>query len=283
MEPIITAKSSVYHVFLELAIKDNKDADFARQLVRLLPQAIKEAKVGFDNIVKVWRYEYGLPITVGNKIVIGSNVFIEVERLYNAVKNANAYLTSSQLLEYLKNLENPDKHEDFLFEMRPLMKFKRIRKIPEHEVNGAGSKKIDWLFRFGFLKIVFDIKHRHKSLVTHMGTIIEDIEQKREPPSPPKTNPGDLFRSVESKFNRSLGIFRLQGVWIQTEIAEDHDPLVSFFKKSLDKWRIHFCIISNWTDRAFIITRNPLQKIIVGWVFNLKTSKGFTFKDSAKI
>jgi len=177
---------------------------------------------------------------------------------------------------FLERLKNHAKHEDVLFEMRPL-KCIVSNAVPEYEIAGLGqgNTTCDWHFRIGPIHIVLDVKNRIKSLIGHMAAIASSLNAGVVSITPPAPNPSDLFRDVEGKFRPICQLRQIQGAWIQTGIKEDEKALLTYFAQSLNKRKVHFAIISDWQDDALILARNPLTKLILRRTFKIAESKRF--------
>src|SRR6266852_6411281 len=113
-------RSTMYEAFKKLAIGYGDKEAYAIELLKLLPQSLKEAPVWLDNLTNLWRYEYGLPIDrmPEEMVVVGTNMYLPVSELYCAVRIADKRLSRIQLLEFLERLSDKGKHADTLFEMR---------------------------------------------------------------------------------------------------------------------------------------------------------------------
>lgn len=268
--------STVIESFKKMAISSGDSEDYAKELVRLLPQEIKETCVWHDKITNLWRYEFGSPYKdLPNNITVrGTNQFPPIKNLYVAMKNADKYLTREQLFEFINRLKDPDKHLDVLFEMRPVINISKKYRI-KNEVTGLGigNKRIDWYINTGLIRILFDVKYRIKSLIKHFEEIIPHIKAGIQSIQPSSPDPSDLFKSTEDKFIKRCGFRYLQGVWIKTEIKEDEIKLIYYFNNKLDRKKVHFAILSDWKMDAYILTRNILQKHLLKKIFKLTESK----------
>ena len=268
-------KSNMHDAFIKCAAEHDDSSDYAIELLKLLPQKLKSALVFFEKLTKLWRYYYGKPFDrmPGNTIISGTNMYFSVLELYKSIRIANKNLTKKQLYEYLDRLSIIEKHYDVLFEMRPMKDVKKTLKATyEISRKGIGNTTCDWQVTYNFTNIIFDVKNRIKSLIKHMEHIIPALNKSTATIQPTAPNPEDLFKSVETKFKERCYLFQLQGVWIHTEIKEHEEKLIDYFKKKLNKKKVHFVIISDWENDAFILARNKLIKFILKRVFCLLES-----------
>ncbi len=277
----IGGTSSIYDIFMQISADIGDSKEYATELVKLLPGPIKQSDVWYCRLTKKWRYNYGNPFNglPGNSIISGTNDNFPVLHLYQSVKIADNKLTRVQLLKYLRRIEDIEKHNDVLFEMRPIINLNSFFQ-PEYEKCGLGegNRNVDWyIHKFG-INIVFDVKNRVKSLINHIKEIktgITEGEKNINPNLFKSPEPIDLFKSVECKLKEKCFLSQIQGVWIKTGIKEDKQKLNSFFENDINKKKIHFAIISDWRDDAYILVRNRLIKMIIKKVFNIYESDRF--------
>jgi len=261
---------SAFHV-LSKEFKD--DLEIANSLYNLLPPAIKNTVVDCNPTnTKLWTYKFGENFKLPNNAVATGRPtqFPYILNLYNCIKLAKKYLTASQLKQFLKNLSNPAKHTDFLFEMRPILAVDSSTSA-KYEARGysPGNKTIDWLVMPSRKPhILIDVKHRQKSLVSHL---IASLMTQVKFPAP---NPEDLFKSALDKFKSCTDNSSLQGIWVYSLIKEDKTKLLNYFN-DLDPTKIHFIILSDWKDDGFVLTQNEEQKSLLLNTFKLLESNRF--------
>ena len=276
---IIGGRSRMYDRFIDLAAKHGDDQSYAVELLRLLPQNIKEAPVWFDELTRLWRYEYGVPFDrlPEGTIISGTNVNRPVQDLYAAIKLADKFLTRAQLLHFRERLSNREKHGEVLFEMRPVRDVEDGLQIT-YEVAGlgVGNKRCDWHLRGKSANVLLEVKCRNKSLIEHLKQITPDLNRNVNQIVPTAPNPEDLFKSVEDKFQERDPSVQLQGVWIHAQIKEDEESLTSHFNNILNKNKVHFSILSDWQDDGFILARNKTIRDLLKMMFHLSDSYRFT-------
>jgi len=279
---LVGGKSTMYDAFLLCAAEHGDDKECATELLRLLPQALKQTNVWFDKLTNLWRYEYGIPYNRMPEgiIISGTNVHRPVNELYTSVRIADKRLRRGQFLKFLERLSNQEKHCDVLFEMRPMKDVKASLQT-NYEVAGLGigNTTCDWQVKGKFINIVLDVKNRTKSLLEHMKQLIPNLNKGTTNTLPLAPNPEDLFRSVENKLKEKCYVGQLQGVWIRSDIKEHEDKLTIHFRKTLNSRKVHFAILSDWKDDAFILARNTLIKSILKKIFGLKESKRFVIRE----
>jgi hypothetical protein len=275
-------ESTMYEEFIRCADKCGDRKEYAIQLLKLLPKSIKEGWVWFDRVAQLWRYEYGLPYDElpQNTIISGTNVHLPVDELYSALKIADKRLTREQLLSYLQRLSDKAKHSDVVFEMRPMKNIKDSLST-NYEVSGfgRGNTTLDWQVKGRFINIVFDVKNRTKSIIDDMKKIIPDLNRGTNYISPPAPNPEDLFKSTQNKLEERCYLSQLQGVWVHTDIKEDEMKLRLYFKKTLNKRKVHFAILSDWKEDAFILARNRVIAKALKRIFCLTESGRFVTRE----
>lgn len=275
---LIGDRSNMHDSFIRCADEHGDSKDYAIELLKLLPQDLKEASVWFENLTNLWRYEYGRPYDrmPEGTIISGTNVHLPLFELYLSVRIADKRLKRGQLLKFLERLSSKAKHCDVLFEMRPMKDVKETLKA-NYEVTGkgTGNTTCDWQVKGNLINIVFDVKNRTKSVLEQMKQIIPNLNRGAANVFPSAPNPEDLFKSVENKLKERCYLVQMQGAWIHSDIKEHEDTLTRYFKKTLNRKKVHFAIISDWGNDAFMLARNALIKIILKKVFHLTESKRF--------
>jgi hypothetical protein len=275
-------KTTMYEAFKSLGVEYGDEEAYAIELLKLLPQSLKEASVWFDNLARLWRYEYGLPIDrmPDDMVVIGTHMYLPVAELYCSLRIANKRLTRVQLVEFLERLSDKRKHTDVLFEMRPLKDVKAALSAA-YEVSGLGlgNTHCDWQVKGKLINVVFDVKNRSKSLVEHLKQLIPDLNKGTGQILPTAPNPEDLFKSVEHKLSERCYVLQLQGVWIHSEIKEDETKLRTYFNNVLNKKKVHFAVLSDWKNDAYVLSRNRIVTYILKRIFRLTESERFVSND----
>lgn len=237
------------------------------------PNDLLAAKCFLCRLTGLWRYEFGLPSTLDKtkKLLWGTPMWPPVNTLLKVVLNAHLKLPQAKLEIYLQRLTDLKKHQDALVEMIPTFKINYPIQI-DFEVTGYGSgnKTIDW--KIGPIEnrqILLDVKNRNKDLYEMMDR--ENTE------APPQHNHSLLFRGLEDKFLHANPDQSLQGAFIFTSITQESKKLHDAFNQ-LDSSKIHFAIIGDEKDDAYVLTRRPEDEIFLRKIFTLKPSERFTFE-----
>ncbi|MDD5222455.1 MAG: hypothetical protein PHE84_00565 [bacterium] len=262
LEILISEKSTLNRQFFRLADEAGDPQQLVSELFDILPNKIKEAPA-FLLITGKWHYDYGIPYInlPENTNVIGTPQWPEVKILYQSLKIAHTYLTHQQFDVFVQRLIDPAKHNDVLFEMRPLLYITKSF-CPIYEVSGYGSgnKTIDWLIKPASPPFFLtEVKNREKSMIKFLHDVTPKLNRGEDFIIPPKPDPGDLFKSTLEKFKSRIDSSWLQGVWVQTQIIEDRSSVIQYFNK-IDHTILQFLIISKWGKDAFVLTRTEQQK-----------------------
>ena len=105
---LVGDRSNMHDAFIRCASEYGDSKDYAVELLRLLPQELKQASVWFDKLTSQWRYEYGIPFDrmPEGTIISGTNVHLPVSELYTSVRIADKRLKRDQLLTFLDRLSS---------------------------------------------------------------------------------------------------------------------------------------------------------------------------------
>jgi hypothetical protein len=242
----------------------------------LLPEAIRSLPCFLDKLTGIWRYDLGVPIDIPDEsLVFGTHMWLPVDLLFDVLLCANQRLPSEQFANYLLRLADPLKHEDLITEFAPILRLSlNVSTTYEVEGYGEGGTKIDWLLSPPEnVPILIDVKNRTKDLIEQFQK--DDYSSDEIMPAPTHDT-ALLFRSLERKFrpNNIENIF--QGAWIRTLIKQEEKELKESFSK-LDRTRVHFAILGDWKDDAYILCDNSMIRENLLALFNLRESKRFVF------
>lgn len=72
------------------------DLDLSRGLVALIPGELANAGCFFDLVTKLWRYEFGLPRTLRNKLLLGTHMWLPVRNLLAVIGLVHLRLSPTQ-------------------------------------------------------------------------------------------------------------------------------------------------------------------------------------------
>jgi len=205
-----------------------------------------------------------------------------------AIRAAKSRLNPSDAEKFIRSISDPNNHQDFLFEMRPVIYLKKgLNPKYESESNCAQNKNVDWEVGGGEYTILLEVKNRIGSTAEHLEYIdkmLSELSSGVDPENiaPPEApNSEKLFKSIEYKFNNQENTNVLQGAWINTGMKEDKKSLHSCFK-ALDKRKIQFAIIAGWGKRAYILSVNEACKKTILEYFDLIESSDLISFDGAK-
>lgn len=272
---VVGGKDTLRSRFSAEAAKHGLSAEQANTLFSLIPAPLANAGAFLDKMTGLWRYEFGLPYDIAEKLVWGTHMWVPVDNFFASVSSAQARLPANKRTAFLKRLANPDAHQVTLVEMIPAQAIPAA--VPmEFEVAGlgAGNRTVDWVIgphngRF----VLLDVKRRTTDFIAQM----EEMKENRAE-APPQHDPALLFRSVEEKFVAADPATRLQGVWILTDIKQDEDRLRTAFT-ALDENKVHFVILGDWKPDAHVLVRREQDRPYLVELFQLQPSARFTFKN----
>lgn len=227
---------------------EKQEIDSGTDLISSIPSPLIKSEAFLDKMTNLWRYEFGIPYEIDGSLFWGTQMWVPVLNLLNALQIVKNRLNDEQRAIYLARLNVPQKHLDTLVEMIPVKKVKP--EVPvEFEVigYGSGNKSIDWLIKPNEERsVLIDVKRRMTDFIHHMRNTNE--------PDNDEHDHALLFRSVESKFMSKDPNEQLQGVWIVTDIKQNREKLMTAFNE-LDATKVHFAILGDWRDDALIVSR----------------------------
>ena len=239
------------------------------EIIRLLPQNLKETPAFKDALSGKWRYDFGDPYLIenGKEQLFGTDQCPLVEWLYRCVYEMHMILTDAQLLEYLKRLGDTSKHLEALVECSPLLLIKKPAKIKYEVVGyGQGNKTIDFFIEHpSGISILIDVKCRIKELINKL-------------PEAGRPDPEGLFKSLPEKFNTQSPDKYLQGGWIHSSLKFHRTELYSEFDNT-DANKLHFVILALWDKQAYILKRNSKIVEDLNSVFNFPSDDSIVINE----
>ena len=254
------------------------------KVIRLVLPPILELVCFLDKMTSLWRYDCGEPFDnlPGDQVVFGTNMYNEVDRLFDVIICARHRLDEGQLSNYLNRLADPNKHQDLLFEFAPILRVDSSVKV-DYEASGyaEGNGTVDWLIRSEPGPLLLDVKNRTRDLIEslvrfHLG------ERDPDGTAPaPTHNPSLLFRSVEPKFKQRSPSEVIQAVWVVTAVKQEEPALQAAFAK-LDGSRVHGAIFGDWEDDVYVLTNDAAAKETVLEVLRLQESRRAVFRRGIK-
>jgi hypothetical protein len=248
------------------------------EITALVPGEILQRLCFLDRLTSLWRYEYGQPFDIGGgQILSGTNVFQEVDRLFEVLACAQNRLRPEKLSEYLKRLADPIKHADMLAEFAPILRLP-LSVETNYEVSGygEGNLTVDWVIR-SEIPVLIEVKKRAVDLIQSLERFQAGARDPDGKVPAPIHDISLLFRSVESKFGRHRPAEMIQVVWVVTYVRQEETELQSAFAK-LDPSRIHLAIIGDWEDDVYVLAHDPSIKEHVLNLLGLRESRRAVFQ-----
>jgi hypothetical protein len=268
MEPIdlfdvlLGAHSTLLERFLAVATQLQDRSEEAERLFNLLPKEIQGVPTFFERLTSRWRYDFGTPIELSsNQVLVGTNTWPEVEHLYRCLTEVGSRVSPDKLSQYITRLSSRSKHQDVLFEARPLFSLARSVAV-EFEVvgHGRGNRTIDWrLLAHDEVEMLLEVKFRLGDVARHINTVAPSLNAGLpEVPWGPG-DPDPLFRDTYEKFLPADPHKRLQGTWIHHSIKVRRSALESYFQSIPDDL-LHFAVLSGWDSGAYLLTRPAVDR-----------------------
>ncbi len=267
-------------VFINLASQVDTSEDEAGCLFNLLPQSLQKAPAFHDQLTKLWRYDFGEPIDQlpSDHVVIGTHMFPPVARLLLVLSVAIKRLSKVKFDNYIQRLSDPAKHQDVLAEISPMLGVD-LSITCDFEVSGygVGNRTIDWLLHPpGSTPVLFDVKCRMKDLIEGLANIVMGHRGSDGHGPAPVHNVSILFKDTEGKFITNNPNEILQGVWIISQLQQERSELHVAFD-STDPMKLHFVVLANWGQDAYVLIRNGIAMKSVTKLFNVIHSDRFVF------
>ncbi len=247
-------------------------------LLSSIPLKILNADCFFDKLSKMWRYEFGLPYTVGNsQYLYGTHMWPPVKYLFSVLFNAVHKLSDRKRRDYFTKLANIDKHWDTLVEFLPIIRLSENTTFCHEVPTGIGNLNADWGITSNCGRLILiDVKRRFRDLLE----VVERIENGEQDPDgtapAPTHDVGLMFRSTESKYAQKDPAQQLQGVWIETALKQEETELQNSFN-ALDGSRVHFAIFGGWKPGIKLLTKRSEDKQFLLELFNESIGDNFHF------
>lgn len=260
-------KDSLRQSLLSLGVA----ADEAAGIVADIPAPLIDSGAFLDKMTGLWRYEFGLPFTIGTSQVWGAHMWVPVVHLAQAVKTSRARLDDGARAAYHARLNDAGKHFEALAEMIPASKLAADVAVESEAAGyGVGATTVDWAIHHERL-VLLDVKSRSKDFIEQL-----ENEGTGDTMPEPEHDPSLLFRSVAKKFNAADPAAVLQGVWVTTHIAQHEGKLNDAFA-ALDADKVHFAVFGDWEDDVHVLVRREEDRAYLMRLFNARPSARFTF------
>ena len=251
---------------------------FVNVLLSIIPAEMKDCGCFLDRLTNLWRYEYGLPFTLGeDQLLWGTHMWQPVRHLFLVLLCVLAHIPEPKRGAYLLRLANFEKHEDTLAECLPAIRVPPGT-MAEFEVKtGLGDRDVDWCITAnGRAPVLVEVKKRHRDL---LEALQRHEAGERDPQGgfpPPNHEVGLLFRSVENKFPATNPDSQLQGVWILTGLQQERTELVTAFD-ALDHAKVHFAVLGDWDRGISVLARRSSDRQVLLDLFREKETDRFEF------
>lgn len=273
-------KSMWLKEFKKIGLEMEDGNEIVLKILDLLPTEIKQETPFKNPLGSEMLYTFSNPLKVSSSDVhcFGEN---QIKYLYLALRTAIKHLTPAEIHRYITKINDISKHQNFLFEMRPILNLRADLKAQyESHNNCKGNNDIDWEIQNGEYTILLEVKNRIKSTINHLAYCLELPKKLKagiapESIPPPKVpDPADLFKSV-MKCNDQKDSKTLQGVWVSSGIIENEKKLNECFDNIASK-KIQFAIFSGWDENeAYILVKDELYRPILLDYFSLIESNDF--------
>lgn len=266
---LYTERSHLYGAMKKVAPNLGEVVCSVEEIIRLLPQNLKETPAFKDALTGKWRYDFGDPYSIekGKEHLFGTDQCPLVEWLYRCISEMQGILTNTQLIQYLERLGEPSKHLEALVECSPILVTKKPAKIIYEVIGyGQGNRKIDFFIEHpSGISVLIDVKCRIRELIAKL-------------PDAGKPDPKGLFKSLPEKFKSELPNKCLQGGWIHSSLKYHRSELYSEFNQT-DPSKLHFAILALWDKQAYILNRNSKIVEDLHSVFNLPIDDSIAIKE----
>ncbi|NQW24544.1 MAG: hypothetical protein HQ475_14005 [SAR202 cluster bacterium] len=269
---VVSEKSTLRERLLAEALTRGISTEYTEKIESIVPKPLVNAGAFLDRLTGLWRYEFGVPYDIAENRIWGTQMWLPVEHLFNALFCAHSRLLESERTIYLERLANPDLHHDTLVEMIPAHKVGATVPL-DFEVAGlsVGNRTVDWVINpQGGRSVLLDVKRRTVDFVHHVGSVGADSA-----PTEPDHEPSLLFRNVEEKFVEADPDIQLQGVWIHTTIKQDAERLAVAYA-ALNASKVHFAILGDWKPDIYVLARKDTDRQYLLNLFSAVPSIRFT-------
>jgi hypothetical protein len=277
---VVGATSTLQQRFVAMAKERGLTQDTANSLLSIIPFKLLNASCFLDRLTGLWRYEFGEPFDrmPHDQQVWGAHMWIPVEHLFSTILCASSRLTVDQRRQYFGRLVNPAKHQDVLAEFAPIVHLDPdIRADFEVTGLGVGNHTIDWSIQPPCgPRVLLDVKRRTKDFIEFAARLIAGHRDLDGTAPAPIHDPTLLFQNLEEKFLPHAPDDYLQGVWILTDVKQEEWELSSAFDV-LDSQKIHFVILGDWEETAYILARRAVDKRFLFSLFGISESSRFVF------
>lgn len=255
--------------------------DEIASLISIVPTTLLSSSCFLDRLTGLWRYEFGLPCTIGmDRGLYGTRLWIPVKELFSVIQEANIRLADQQRIKYFMRLADPDKHGDYLAEFMPVLRLSHDT-ITDFEVpTGVGNSNVDWrITNAKGRPVLIDVKRRIWDLLEAMERLDAGERDAAERGPDPTHNAKLLFRSIENKFDHKDPAIQLQGIWVATELQQEEAELNLAFN-NLDHLKVHFAVLGDWDPGIKLLVRREEDRQFLLGLFREEATDRFSFSRS---
>jgi len=267
-------------LFVSMAHYRGIDRSELEQVAALVPESISHVPCFLDRLTGVWRYDFGEPMGLpGGDVVVSTNMFQPVDRLYDVLACARCRLASDQLANYLRRLADPGKHDDLLFEFAPIVRLPlEIGASYEVQGYGEGNRTVDWLIQpLSGSPIALEVKNRTRDLLESLSRLRAGSREADRAAPAPTHDVGLLFVGLESKFRpRSAGEV-VQAAWIGTDLKQEEAELLEAFGQ-LDPTRVHVAMLGGWENDVYTLSQDSAARSHAVGALGVHESRRFVFR-----
>jgi hypothetical protein len=277
---LVGGLAALPELFLASARWRGRERSDVEQLISIVPDPLRTLPCFLDRLTSMWRYDYGNPFVdlPGGGTVFGTNMYHEVDRLFDVLDCARRRLSASQLANYIQRMADPNKHEDILVEFMPILRLAASVSVDYEVVGyGEGNKTVDWVLRSEGVHVALDVKNRTKDLLESFALLQATEHTTGDRAPAPMHDPAILFKGVESKFKERRPDDVIQAVWISTALKQEVSELAAAFAK-LDAGRVHAAILGDWGDDVYIWANDPAARERLVRVLGVRSSDRFVFR-----
>lgn len=247
------------------------------ELLGDFPPALLAASSFLDKKTGLWRYEFGLPHTIGDRHLWGTHMWLPVKNLLAVLASARERLSEEQRSRYLDRLAIPENHEATLVEFVPVLRVGSSVPVEPDYRTGVGNRDVDWFIQnLNGPPVLIDVKNRIRDLLEMMERLAEGERDPDGTAPAPTHDASIMFRSVEQKLPQEDPDRQLQGAWVVTNVKQESEEIVEAFE-ALDPEKVHFAILGGWEPGVAVLSQREEDVATLMDLFQEKPSDRHLF------
>lgn len=252
--------------------------DEIESLISIVPSALLSSGCFLDRLTGLWRYEFGLPCTLGmDRGLYGTWMWIPVKNIFTVIQEATIRLSDQQRTKYFERLADPEKHGEYLVEFLPILRLPSYVAAEFEVPTGVGNRNADWrISSTTGPAVLIDVKRRFRDLLEAMERLDDGDRGPNGMGPDPTHDVSLLFRSIENKFIQEDPDQQLQGIWVATDLQQEESELDTAFK-DLDPSKVHFAILGDWDPGIKLLARREEDRLFLFGLFQEASSDRFSF------